>query len=282
MGNMVAFSIRHDIADQLGRIEFDDVSYLHNYAEVLKTTQPTDYWENGFYSTTENPGILSSYYHHADEGADLVFNNEWMLRLPYRLNLMRPIMDELAKRNSAKDSRDDPLDPKIIYKSLQQAIRQSHRKHPLHMRKIGKHVGHKNPCASSYSVFGYLTDCCTDLEKNKGLMPAILEILNTGRVDTRFFDKFSNGFRYLGTFGPEVSCVVSMFRNAFFVMPVPYQPLQVSIESQREYLQLREKRTHMLQDSAHDIAGMNLLANVFGYEVVNGPAPRKVSECQPK
>lgn len=280
MGNMVVFSIRHDMADQLGRLEFDDVGYLHNFGDVLKTTQPTDYWEDGFSSTTENPGILSSYYHHADDGADFVFNNEWLLRLPYRLNLMRPIMGELDKRNKANERRDDPLDPKLIYKCLQQAMRQSHRKHPLHMRKNSQHRVHKNPCASSYSVFGYLTDCYTDLEKNKGLMPAILDILTTGRVYSRFFDRHTNGFHYLGTFGPEVSCVVSMFRNTFFALPVPYQPLQVSIESQNEYLQ--QRRTHMLHDSAHDIAGMNLLANVFGYEVVKGPSPKKVSECQPK
>lgn len=283
MGNMVAFSIRHDMVNSLDDLTFEKIGYLHHKLDNKpKASHVPEGSLPEFFEVSDLPGVISTHYHHADGGADLIFSNDWMMRLPFRFNLPVLISKELDARSKANADTMAPLGNQILLKNLKSAVRTAPRKYPIQMQKTGSLQAQPNQCQSNYSVFGYLTDCFSDLERKKDLIPSILDICQTGRVNSRIFNRHSNDIRHLGTFGPETSCVVSMYHNAFFAMPIPFQALDIPVADQKSFLEEYSSGRTVWADNVVDIAGLDLIAKAFGYRIGKQFAPQKEAAWGPK
>ena len=282
MGNMVAFSISHEHVGGLGDIDFNTIGRLHNEVDnKLRVSARSDIWIPEICDVSEVPGVLSSYYHHADGGADLLFSNQWMARLPYRLNLPAAMDAEIKARRATNQDQEAPHDSKTLMKALRGAVKAAPSKHPIHLKKSQVPPLSPNPFQSDFSVFGYLTDYYSDIEKDLRIMPAILDICLTGRVDERVFDRWSR-LRYLGSFSAQTSCIVSMHRNSFSHFALPFRDLAIPANEQANMAENLASHRSIYADNAVELAGMNAIAQCFGYEVGRGLAPERSAQWEPK
>lgn len=282
MGNMVAFCVNHDLSSSLADADFDTIGRLHNDLDrKLRVSSQPGLWLPDICDISAVPGVLSSYYHHADGGADLLFTNQWMARLPYRFNLPAAMQLEVKARRESNSDQDAPHDSKTLLKALRGAVKAAPSKHPLYLHKTEAAPQPSNPCQSGFSVFGYLTDYYSDILKDSRTIPSIIDICLTGRVNDRVFDRWSR-LRYFGSFSAQTSCVVSMNRNSFSHFAIPFRNLEMSAKEQAGMAEELASRGHSHADSALELAGMNAIAQCFGYEVGRGHAPVRSAQWEPK
>jgi len=282
MGNMVAFSVNHDLVGGLGCLDFDTIGQLHNQTDnKIKVSAASDIWLPELCEVSDVPAILSSYYHHADGGADLLFTNQWMVKLPYRLDVPAAMSEEIKARRERNEDQDAPHDSKTLIKALRHAVKRAPIKHPIHLQRAPAASQPPNLCQSGYSVFGYLTDRYSEIEKDVRVIPEILDICLTGRVSSRLRDHWSN-IRYFGSFPANVSCLVTMQRNSFSHFALPFRNLEISPEEQAAMVQDLASRRYNHADNALELAGMNAVAQCFGFEVARGAAPARSAQWEPK
>ncbi|MBD8088661.1 hypothetical protein IFT48_01625 [Pseudomonas fluorescens] len=278
MGNMVAFSISHDRVSSMGGLDFETIGRLHNDNDRdLRVSEHSDLLLPELCTVSDVPGILSSYYHHADGGADLLFTNQWMARLPYRFNLPSAMEAEEKSRRESNQDLYAPHDSKTIVKALRGWVKNAPRKHPVHLQKAASPSPVANSCQSSYSVFGYLTDYFQDISKDSSVVPAILDICLTGRVNSRLFDRYSR-IVYLGTFSANTTCLLTMRRNSFNTFALPFRDLSIPADEQAKMAEDLAGHRYNHGDTAIELASMNAIAQSLGYVVGRGLTPERSPE----
>ncbi|MDT8925431.1 hypothetical protein RBE51_21785 [Pseudomonas taiwanensis] len=219
MGNLVTFSVRHDLMHTIGSDRFQDLSDLMNEPDnQVKTYQAETCWEPGFTHISALTGVACSQYHHSEDHCDLLVSNQWLTLLPWGLKLV-------------KHRQPSPYASAYPPELAQKALRSLVKEHPDRKLQPSTRPLQKNAVRSAFTVFGFKTDYCHDLEKKPDLMAHILQHCRTGQANKGINDR---DFRIesLGTFNADTSVVVTMSRGAFSVIPVAYAPLEVSPEHQ--------------------------------------------------
>jgi hypothetical protein len=253
MGNLVTFSVRHDLMHTISTDRFEDLSDLMNKPDnQVKTYQAEACWESGFTHVSALSGVACSQYHHSEEHCDLLVSNQWLTLLPWGLNLVK---------HRPSPSYASAYPPELALKALRSLVKD----HPDQKLQPSAQALRKNAVRSAFTVFGFKTDYCHDLEKKPDLMAHILQHCRTGQDNKGINDR---DFRIesLGTFNADTSVLVTMSRGSFSVIPVAYAPLEVSPEHQLAIVNQQLQSRH--RDRILDRAKIRALSGGLGLDLV--------------
>lgn len=265
MGNMVTFSVLHDCLDDIVTDDFRDITALMGESDYLfKTYAPDARWVDGFCSPSRLPGVVSSRYHHADDSVDLLISNSLLCLLPYKI-------DTRSHRQQL------PLSPSYSPAVVKSGVRDYL---SVSRRGLVKHEQSPalNPNRSRYTVFGYYTDHCHELDKNPHLVAEILRYCRTGDISTSVCPDRSATVRPIGTFDADVSCVVNMYRGMFSTTRLRYSDLYLNPEAQLEVVEANKTYNSKVRDRHVHKAIVDSLASSLGC-VVADKAPKTDSEA---
>jgi len=264
MGNMVTFSVLHDRLDDIFTEDFRDISSLMGESDYrFKTYGPDTRWVDGFCCESRLPGVASSYYHHADDSVDLLISNSLLCLLPYKI-------DTRAHRQKLPLAPSYP--PAVVKDGVCDYLGVSGR--CLVKRE---HSPSLNPNRSRYTVFGYYTDHCNELDKNPKLVAEILRYCRTGDISVSVCPDRSATVRPIGTFDADVSCVVNMYRGMFSTTRLRHSDLYLNPETQLEVVEANKIYNSKVRDRHVHKAIVDSLANSLGYDVAD-KAPKGAPE----
>jgi hypothetical protein len=265
MGNMVTFSIRHDLMHLIQTERFADISDLMNEADIkIKVPLPSKQWLDGFTLESALPGVISSQYHHSEDGCDLLVSNQWLTVLPWSFNLV----------GHRKDTPWEAVYPPELALKAARALVSNMGGVKLAASKQ-KPAG--NLVRSAYTVFGFKTDYCHDLERNAELVAHILQHCRTGQPNKTL--KPSNyQIESLGTYDADTSVVVHMSRGSFSVIPVRYAPLDITREQQQLLLDQKAHR-NPTADKIMQRAKVAALCSGLGFDLL--PKTKTLNQERP-
>lgn len=191
MGNQVLIAIRHDVnRSEIPPFSDQDVMGIYESDRVTKSFVP-------------HKGIIVSHYHHSGDKVCLVTNNDLMVHIPVRLDMLhktRTNVEFSALKETISEYR------KYRYKSI---------------RKSTKKNEFEESGGMKVSLFGYLTDETYNMpEKSFELMVQAMDtmpLLVNGVVEHRGWDDHIKGTPIvkIGTVDSNQMAFVELYGNLF-------------------------------------------------------------------
>lgn len=267
MGNLVTFSVRHDLISEIRAEDFSEISDLMNDPDIkIKVHQPGGEWADEFVAKPRVPGLISSQYHHSEDHCDLLISNQWLTVLPWGLNL--------SKHRAHNWAKFPPPDQVLV------AARALLAESRTHVLKPDVRPPEPNPVRSAYTVFGFKTDYCNDLEKIPDLVAHLLHHCRTGEENRRINSRCYQ-IESLGTYDADTSVLVTMSRGSFAITPLRFAPLAISPEIQLAACSEGYQRSRRV-NGAIDQSKMKSVAQGLGFDLQPSKVMHKEAAWAPK
>jgi hypothetical protein len=196
-------------------------------------------------------------------------SNQWLTVLPWGFNLF-------------KQRQNNPwaavYPPELALKATRSLVANIG---DLTLKPAHHSLAH-NTVRSAYSVFGYKTDYCNDLEHNPEMVAHILQHCRTGQFN-RSINSRNFKIESLGTYDADTSLVVTMSQGSFSVIPIRYCPLEISQEDQRFVIDAPGKRQTRVSDQIMHRAILQALAGGLCLDLLPKKTdPKEASSWEPK
>lgn len=250
MGNMVVVAVRHSDLDAVRKLDFDTTSHMmHDFETVCPKFFDGRHAQNNHMMLEEayKGNVLFSGYYHASDNANLVVNNQLISYLPSGIGFYTEVRDMKEEANIA-----DSLLRKMI-PSIRDSISFENRDKKVSIRKSTKKMEIQES-GDSYSLFGILTDCMHDINKETAFTTMADAVKDMPWFEDNLFIYNTNSNAIgstpivpLGNYRANQLALVSLAGNVFSVLALPNygmdidginQKIEADKESDRRYIKI--------------------------------------------